>query len=274
MKQVLYGLLVITPTSTYALLNAIQEKPTYTCQQAEQSHVEQLLAMINSIGGDDLNNLVVFPKLFREQILRKTIDQHKLFVAIDSEGTILGFKKLFVISNSEELLEIASQEICCIDGIVEQTISYNYQQNRLQELFTTIRKSDYDEHSTYLYLGGDYTVPSARGSGINTLLMIKGMEMLSQEIAESIKVKNSRSIVLLYGVTEANFRRKHSIIRLFVRLLVEHNLIDPTIECELNAFVAYKPTFDPDAQACIPSTDLVRGHGCVLTCPLRNNNQR
>ena len=169
-------------------------------RQAKQTDVPQLLELINAHAVHDCKKIVILPRKFRQGFLQSTIEKNRIFIAED-HGKIIGYKKLFIISDENEKSDILMDEIRCIDN--EKNCTYTgYIKDGAFIVDKTALPSDC--YRICIYNGGDFTLPGYRGKGINSMLTNIALLSCVADIKKQIQQQNAKTITLLYGVTKEN----------------------------------------------------------------------
>lgn len=205
---------------------------------AQISDIPQLLDAIEAAEHTpDAENIVILPRKFRERALRSAIEQNRLFVACDAVGNLMGFKKLFVLTGKERD-DVLNDEIRCTKPGCQGAPAHII-----------------DETRCYVYTGADFTLPDFRGQGVNKALM---------EYALSTLHVTEEKMVFVFGVTEhsVEIKRQESILKAVQKFLGEHRRQESYLEVAF--YPAEKPTFETDAQECVPLEHGVPGYGYVL----------
>src|SRR3972149_9836688 len=149
---------------------------------------------------DDLNSLVclmneeayqeegivVPPQKFRESYLRSAIDNGELFVI--SDGTkIVGYKKLFLMSDAVKRDSVLEEELRCIGSHAERlyrgVVSYEAPDIQFEKSEQSIPLPG---NAAYIYTGVDFTEKSFRGRGLNNLLMRAALNAIQPNIIEYV----------------------------------------------------------------------------------------
>ena len=266
------SLLIVAAFSTYSI------KSDYKYERATPSDLGQLLQLINTEAAQNSDTLVILPHKFREMALEKQIEEQRLFVARQGSD-ILGFTKLFVMENPEEQQDILQNEIRSHAPSAQPVFSGSFDSVSLK-LTPNNESAQYGPNSTFIYKGADFTAPYHRGKGINKKLTIQALQIIKQQTTDQVNKKNSTDIVLVYGLVNKiagktpgdESDRTSSIIKQFVpfaqEVAEEYSYTDHS-PIEHYRYRAFKPSFDPKAQECIPLPDehSVEGVGCVLRYP-------
>ncbi len=253
-----------------------QAKITY--RQAASDDIPELLKMIAGFDDEAKHALVVLPESLREPALKEAIEKGRIFVAATSDGQLVAFKKLFLITeNTEEFYEILFGEIRCFEDKLYYKEDHQgcaiflarpTQRKILFRPLNHISRSN-PLSTLFIYNGSDYTLPAHRGQGINAELLRTALQLRGQDIVNTIKAKNYDGIGLVYGLIQelaggslAEGRTK-SIALVFAeemqRLLSDTSRTCLPLDCI--RFKAYKPEFN-DTGMLIPES--VSGFGYVL----------
>lgn len=252
-------------------------------KRADKDDVASVLQLINEQAHADSSRIVVLPKIFREQAIKDSIEERKLFVT-QAENKIVAFKKLYVISDEQEY-----------DSIVENELRCRYPQDSVSVHINNVKTDSFAvpnfryDNSICIYFGGDYTAPAHRNKGVNSNLTHYAFSAITHEAFNVIENevlgqyqqnKRMNYIVLLYGLTKANagegsgeIDRSPSIIRAFETFvkkfasLCQYNQNESIIHSRYKSFM---PTFDPEATERVPLADdqAIEGYGNVLIFPL------
>src|SRR5438105_9121361 len=240
--------------------------------RASQNDIQGLVDITQQISNSDIDcqKVVVLPIQFQEPSIRKNVELKRLFIAKQtSNDQIVGYKKLFVIQDEQELRDIRENEIRCTGLLAKKVDSALIQ---IHIAFKRIsRKQMFFSSSSdlYLYTGADYVLPEYRQRGINTLLYDCAFNRLQNKLTKIKKAKNSRRVILLYGLTYLNdyddegngTSRTPSIAKAFYNFLKQAHI--NVSEFSHHRYRAFMPTFDLHARECIPLSDdkSIRGYG-------------
>lgn len=251
---------------------------SYTFGKATEDDIESICKLINEQTLQDSNKIVIVPIRFREAAVKSTVQQARLFVARDQNGTVVGYKKLFLIQNTQEREEILKNEIRCLgDGIqLEQAGIYNPTTKKC----TTIENApiNYTDDGIYIYNGGDFTHPEHRKLGINTKLMQTALDAIKSEV--EVAKKSTTHLTVVFGLVKENAGDSINGGRTF---LILSSLIPFLQELQsekintltLHRYQAFKPTFNPKDLECkpLPDNQSIPGYGCVIHYLLNQNQQ-
>ena len=254
-------------------------------RQATHSDIQGIVDLINTEAYKDSDKIVVVPKIFRTIYIQSAINKGRIFVASNNEQ-IIGYKKLFCITDAEELDDILINELRCKNSnpVVCKSVSIPdlTSQNSSSEDIIQIFSSP----ATYIYNGADFTHPNYRGQGINTQLTKYALNFVVKSTIEQIKDQKSSELALIYGLTQANAGkednvldgRTNGIIKQFIpfaELIAKaYDLIPPSILL-LSRHYAFKPSFDPKSTECRPLSDeqSIPGYGCLITYKLKQKSE-
>lgn len=270
------------------------QQPEIEYRKAHKYDAHGIVDLINDHGVNDNNKIVILPKLFRLEAMESAIEQDRIFVACNKENNaIVGYKKLFLLSNTPECVETLFQEIRCVG------LDHEHRKHIDTAYFTSIdhyatrcvidtSSIAYDMSDTYIYNGADFTHPDFRGNGINTHLTDKALELIKEATLEHIHTHTAKKLIMLYGLTQFNDydnnnngkSRTPGIMRSFVPFIkgIQETINEadaPILNASIrhDRYNAFMPTFDPDATECKPLSDehSVPGYGNVLSYSLTNN---
>lgn len=237
-----------------------------------QKDIPQLLELINTQAIHDRDKIVILPKKFRSMALEAGIKKNRYFIA-ENAGQIVGYKKLFLMTDEEEKRDVLAHEIRCVNnesnctftGLIDKDGAFH--ENRSAQ-----PNNGYD---LCIYNGGDFTSPTYRGKGINQQLTNYALMSLIGQVQQQMQKTKASAITMLFGLTQANAGeypgsssdRTPTIVKSFRILLNEMG--NRQNECPLmyHRYRAFMPTFDPESQECKPLADehSIPGFGCVLT---------
>lgn len=262
------------------------ESDHYLSRRATKEDLGALLHLIETQAKHDANKIVILPKKFRLPTLQKAIEEGHIFVTENSAGKIIGFKKLFLISQDKEA-DILEHEIRCKGPGILQTdagfIDENGTTSYVEESPTEEFAPDSIPH-IYIYNGGDFTSPEYRGRKINKYLTDKALSLIKDDVKKTLSCDPLALIAMFYGLTRANageepesFDRTPSIAKSFMTFVhslqeeIDSSQPKPTT-LEHYRYRAFMPTFDENAQEIkpLPDTESLPGYGCILSCLLKN----
>jgi len=265
-------------------INGMDTQGIYEYRQATSADAPEIATLINTHAYKDSNNLVIVPKIFRHSYVAHAIESKRLFVASYAtahDRKIIGYKKLFCITDKDELSDILNHELHCnsepvVCGIApcDTLISHALAPQTIIDLVA-------QPTVTYLYDGADFTHQNHRGHGVNAALTAYALGLATESIIKDIYKKQSSHLAMLYGLTRENASiesdllggRSRGIVRQFIPCA---QTIATACACArptsllLSRHHACKPSFDPDATECKPLSDecAVAGYGCLIACPL------
>lgn len=253
----------------------------YHYRRAKATDLSALLELINTQAIHDSTKIVILPIIFRASSLKSALEKKRIFVAVD-QNRIIGYKKLFIITSDSEKSDILNDEIRCINN--EQGCTFAGLINSDGILIANDSNLLHASYSICIYNGGDFTLPSYRGKGVNQQLTNMALRSLIKDVKEQIQGQEVNSITMLYGVTNANAGlypgessdRTLSISKSFTVFIqeLEENSQEP-ITLQHRRYRAFMPTFDPESQILKPLPDerSIPGFGCVLTYKLRKEHE-
>jgi len=268
-----YRLLCVYQKST-------KEKLPIIYRQATSGDVQGIVDLINTQAYKDSDKIVIVPEAFRVGYVENGIRERRFFVAVDGKR-IIGYKKLFCMIDRQESEVILGNELRLrgtkpkIAGSIsiDDQVSLSSARAEIPELFSV--------PVTSVYTGADYVHPDYRGKCINSDLTKYALDAVLPTVIEHIQGNKSRFIALVYGLTHSNAGegdnllggRTGGIVKAFgpfaQRVAVASNCISPSL-VHLSRHDAFKPSFDPKADACRPLSDdkSIPGYGCLIACPL------
>jgi hypothetical protein len=249
---------------------------SYTYRQATLDDFEQLLHLINEKSSKE-ENLVTLPLKYRAGSLKSVLEKGRLFVCC-KEKEIVGYKKAFVLDDPQEQAATLKEELCFEASPVAHH-SFSIPDYSPLSLSLEKMKELFSSPTTYIYNGADFTDHPHRGKGINSSLTKHALHALAPHVATNIRDSNSNYLAIVYGLTQANAGtendvlggRTRSIVQEFVPFAAQQaHVLHTSSPSHLLAarYPAFKPSFDPDAEECIPSATQVPGYGCILSYPL------
>jgi GNAT superfamily N-acetyltransferase len=268
------------------------QQPEIEYRKAHSYDAHSIIDLINKHGVNDNDKIVILPELFRLKAIESAIEKGRIFVACNAQNnTIVGYKKLFLLSDTSECVDTLFQEIRCAGQESEPidtayfTSTDNYStRQRMYASSDTYAMSD-----TYIYNGADFTHPDFRGKGINTHLTDTALTLTKEATLEHIRTHQAKHLIMLYGLTRANDydndnngkSRTPSIVRSFASFIhtsIQHTENStPTLDTSIrhNRYKAFMPTFNPDATECKPLSDeySVPGYGNVLSYSLEHDEK-
>ncbi|MCL5875642.1 MAG: hypothetical protein M1114_04170 [Candidatus Dependentiae bacterium] len=270
-------IIILSLLAMYALsLTIYTHASEYTYHQATIDDLSSLLNLINTQAIHDAEKIVIVPEKFRSFCLQSAIDKGRMFVAKNHDGEIVGYKKLFLITDKDEQNDILANEIRCMGEDTRCTFAGEVSTNG-QVIQTDMPLFDVTQ-TTYLYTGGDFTVAPHRGKGINSALTNASLTYIYDDVKEHMKQNKSKYLALLYGITQANAGktpgangdRTPSIAQSFRSFAQEVVPTSQPISITHHRYQAFKPSFDPSSQELrpLPDNKSIEGFGCLLTYSL------
>jgi hypothetical protein len=254
-------------------------------RKAVSEDVPYITALINKKAHLEKTKIVIVPKKFREQSVMSAVAAQKLYIAENAQDDIIAFKKLFVITDPAEFHAITHDEIRC-----DERSNFAYYNAIFMGATAAPKYYPIPEggvffsrkNSIVIYLGGDYTHPAYRNSGINSELTRVAFDLIKEDVLAALFKKDPTRIALLYFLTKENagegsnaaINRTPCIARAFMRFI---NEIATDYDYKNDHFLHHvcyhsvMPTFDPESEECIPFPDehAVAGYGNVLLFPLQ-----
>lgn len=279
MKNINSRILIIVIACYSSAITGIEYK------QATKDDVKGIVELINTHAYHDSDKIVIVPEKFRAGYVHSAIDAGRLFVATHDQQ-IIGYKKLFCITDANELDDILSNELRCKG--VQPVVCSNVAVNDLscQHVSSDNIVDLVSAQATYIYNGADFTHPNYRGMGVNSQLTQYALNVISQTLIGHIKDHKSTHLAMAYGLTQSNAGketdvldgRTHGIVKQFVPFVQSIakavNATSPSTML-LGRYCAFKPSFDPNATECIPLPDqkAIPGYGCLMMCTLDHTTQ-
>lgn len=265
------------------VLPAMESTPItkdYVSRKASASDIAEIVDLVNTQAFKDSNNLVIVPKVFRQGYFETAVLKSRLFV-VCRDRKIVGYKKLFCITDKDELssimndeLRLPSDPVTCSSLSIDTFEPHAVAAEEVALLLAC-------PTVTYIYDGADFTHPDYRSRGINSALTAYALATSSDAIMHDIRTKASTHIAMLYGLTCENAGkeddllggRSHGILKQFIPLIQSLALTYPCAiprTLLLSRHHAFKPSFDEDATTCIPLPDShsIAGYGCLIACAL------
>ncbi len=269
-----------------SVIAAEAQKPAhdYVFRKAVADDAQGILDLMNTHAYKDSDKIVIVPEKFRLAYIQSAINDGRLFIAC-CNGEIIGYKKLFCITEANELEDTLSNELRCrgtkpiacasisIDDLTPQHIDS-------EEMIKIISLP-----ATYIYNGADFTHPDHRGKKVNGDLTQYALNAESKVILEHMLDQKSTHLIVAFGLTRANAGivgnvldgRTRGILRQvihFAQTLAKS--LDSTAPSRLllSRYHAFKPSFDPKSTECKPLSDdkAIPGYGCLIAYALDINH--
>lgn len=258
----------------------INENPNlqYNYRRATETDLPKLLHLISTQAIYDHQRIVILPKKFREPALLSAIEKNRMYI-VENDDEIVGFKKLFLITDEIEKINILKDEIRCIDN--EENCAFSGHINNDGEFVESKIISLNDCYNLCFYNGSDFTAPSHRGKGLNQKLTNFALVSVIEDIKAKMQDQDTDYLTMLYGITEKNAGdqpgadndRTVIIFKLFKFLIQKLESNQDSILLHHKRYNAFMPTFDPESEVLQPLPDelSVPGFGCILTYQLRKS---
>ena len=249
----------------------------YVTRRALERDIPDLVDLINTQACKDSDKIVIVPEQFRTAYIRSAVGDDRMFVATHASN-IIGFKKLFCITDNDERDDILANELRCIGGVepvVVESVSLNGLKSQdaspeeLEKLFSS--------PVTYIYNGADFTHPDHREKGLNSRLTKYALDLVTKPTADHVQRNKSTYVALVYGITQANSGKERDVLGgrskgivnqfiPFVKAVAQVCGRTPQSHVLLTRHHAFKPSFDPKAVECRPLSDdqAIAGYGCLL----------
>ena len=255
----------------------------YAYTQATHEDVSSVVQLMNTHACNDSDKVVIVPKAFRERYVQSAVGAGKLFVAKHGDQ-VIGYKKLFCITDPKEIKDILIDELRCNGTPVACGAVSAPEYHDMQLISPTAITELSATQMTYLYTGADFTHPAHRGKNVNAALTDYALAVTSKSVIDHSKQQGSTHLAMVYGLTEGNAGQKDNVLAGRTRGILAHYV--PYAQSIANAlgaqsptqFIlsrhhAFKPSFDPESIECVPLPDdqSVPGYGCVIACALEHN---
>ncbi len=252
-----------------------------TYDRAVDADTQALVNLINTEACQADNQIVVLPEKYREGSIKSGIEKERLFVARMNDQ-IIGFKKLFLIKEQQECTDILHDEIR-INGALLAQAEIDLENNfEPKQIGNETMQDVYHAPTTYIYNGADFTSPKYRGKGINSQLTKCALESVTDAVIAHAQEHKSNYVAMLFGLTDDNAveptnlmaGRSKGIVALFktfAQQVTQKAGYEKPSKMLASRYVAYKPSFDPQADECrpLPDDQSIKGCGCVLAFKLR-----
>lgn len=109
MKNIVITTYIVTALCSPFSLHAMG----YVYAQAIDKHVQSVVRLMNEEASRDSDKIVIVPKAFRQDYVQDAVDAGRLFVAL-RDTHVIGYKKLFGITDPQERDEGLVREVCCV----------------------------------------------------------------------------------------------------------------------------------------------------------------
>ena len=254
-------------------------------KRATHEDVKSIVDLMNTHACKESDKIVIVPERFRAGYVQSAVDAGRLFVAVYDQK-IIGYKKLFCVTDAEELNDILSSELRCSGTQPVVCGAASRADMTVQDVSSDAITQLLSSPVTYIYNGADFTHPDHRGKGVNSQLTEYELNTVSQAVIEHFKDHQSTHLAMAYGLTQSNAGqerdlldgRTHGIIKQFIphvqTIANAVNAVSPT-SILLSRHHAFKPSFDPKATECKPLADdqAIPGYGCLIACTLQQKLQ-
>lgn len=253
----------------------------YEYRQALESDVPAILTLMNGEAAQEHDKLVILPKKFRESSLCNAIHKSRLFVATENKA-IVGYKKLFLVTNEDEKKELLHEELRCVGSSAQ--CAYLGSVSGEGEVTPGNKVVDCSSKDILcIYDGADFTKQDKRGLGINRSLTNAALQAILPMVRDQVATDSARAIALLYGLTCANAGllpgyapdRTMSIAKSFGLFVKKLTMTEGSIGFAHARYKAFMPTFDPESEKCRPLPDncSIPGFGCILFYSLEEEHE-
>lgn len=250
---------------------------TIIYHQATPDHISSIVKLTNDHAAKDNDKIAILPLKFRQRSIEESILQKKLYCATTRNNEVIAFKKLFIINDQREYENLLTQ---CIGEkpTFYQAASFN-SQNKKDKLYFNIDIPWSFNNSIVIYNGSDYTHPTHRGKGFNSLLTTYAFSsiMENENFQKIISNKCILYVVLLYGLTPFNAGEMNGIdrtpsivrsLREFINILcINHTTINKANNIIHKSYISSMPLYEAESSERIPHK-LIPKYGNVLIFPL------
>jgi GNAT superfamily N-acetyltransferase len=276
MKNIVMGILIAQIVGCTLSIGAMD----YAYAQATTEHVQSVVQLMNEHASCDSDKIVIVPKAFRQGYVQSAVDAGRLFVAMQ-DAQVVGYKKLFCITDPKELRQILVEEVRCNTApeVCGRVISPAYDEAEAVAPAEVARV--HEKPVTYIYTGADFTHPAHRAKGVNSALMDYALAVTVRGVIEHCRQQKSTHLAMIYGLTQGNAGNKDNVLDGRTHGILAHYIpyvqsiakalnAQALTECILSRHEAFKPSFDPDAIECkpLPDDQSEPGYGCMIACAL------
>lgn len=278
MKTIILVACIALYASYSCFINGMESDSDIGYRLAARDDVNAIVDLINQQAHKDSDRIVIVPERFRVSYIEEAVKSGRLFVATHNK-TILGYKKLYCITDQQECDDILNNELRCNKDYLAECKLLSQTDLTAHELLPEEVIKLRSSSITYIYNGADFTHPHYRAKGINSQLTQYAFKsILDTTLKHSL---SSTHIALVYGLTRINAGkesnildgRTQSILRQFIpftkKVIKRSDCIQPT-HLILSRYYAFKPSFDPQATECKPLSDdqSIPGYGYLIACAL------
>lgn len=286
MKNItLFNLIVLIVSCPGFIIGMERKEVTTVMTGIEYRHaisddVAGVVQLVAKHAYKDTDKIVIVPEKFRASYIQNAIDTRRLFVASCGKK-IIGYKKLFCITDQGERNDILNNELRCKEETLAGYELVPISDCSSQELASVNSTKLRSRSVTYIYNGADFTHPRYRKRGVNANLTRCALNAISFAVIKESKYQKATYLAMVYGLTRFNAGREsdlldgrtRSIVKEFISFAKE---ITDELKCAdpshlmVSRYHAFMPSFDPKATACIPLPDehSVPGYGYLITCAL------
>jgi hypothetical protein len=280
----------------FAVLSVVYLRACDTVEyrKAKPEDAAGIVELINTHGVHDNTKIVIVPELFRLAAVQASIAAGKYYVAYDkAKNKIVGFKKLYLLDNPDEMHNVANQELRYEGQHAELVDGALFEYQHDPEIINGTKRMSGDglptidkDQTLCLYTGGDFTTPELgyRGTRINTKLTQEAYKDPALQGLIKKRLDKTATIACVYGLTHLNdyaddgsgASRTPGIARLFAQFVCALVNTQKLIHIYHKRFRSFMPTFDPKAIECKPLADehAVAGYGNMLYYNLTCGDQQ
>lgn len=179
-------------------------KPGIIYRQAVTEDAHKILSLIESHTPDDEKKIYILPKKFRLDEVKSSIEKGHTFVACDQNcGTVLGYKKLFLIEDKQTLHNVLEEMGYSHDNHID-TSYFTDTDNYKTRTVIAPNSLSFDTKNPHIYIDMDFTDPEHRGKGINKGLTAVAFISMQQKLVNYINTNQSEKLIVSYGLSGFN----------------------------------------------------------------------
>jgi len=279
-RFLLLSALLITVTG--AITRATEQQITF--HKATETNILQIINFIDTHAAQKQDKKIDFPKNYKRSIIHSQIANNKLYYATN-KNSIIAFKKLFIINDSNFYQYIAECEIRCKGSKITRENSYIIENNISKN--TSEPSPCYEfNNSLIISLGkdfaGNYTIATEGKDELNYDLLSYAFQSIQEDTVSTIQKKNPLYIVLLYVLTKENdvinndLNQNPAIIQAFnnfIKKVIDKCYYTYNNQLYHNIYKTFVSTYDPNSNDRLPLPDdqSMAGDGNELIYTIVNN---
>lgn len=238
---------------------------------ATENDLEGILSLYVGFDKEDRRHLLVLPEDQRVVFFQDEIAQGRVFVARDTKRnhTIIGFCRVYIVRQYNELNNILSQELCAISAnntVVPHVMANKFNisladsQSRAP-LRTVSTRSVFPfslnqsalncSNNVWIYFGTNYIAHAYRGHGVDTLMERAALLSISNKVKNALAAKwpHSATLYYMYGMIDPAPSEQLSQGRIrsfawFIHTVFNVRYLGKPIPFSFHAFQAYKPVLE------------------------------